>query len=438
MIIKFEVENYLSFKDRTIFDLTAANIDKLFDNVYESDGAGFLKSVILYGANASGKSNLFRAMLFLTDLIKYSQRLLDNDSEIPRIPYLLDEGYNKKPTYMSITVLCEDDTIYEYHLTFDIYHIIEEELNRYNDEKEAYEQVFKRDDNISYDAFDDGESKEIFIELMKNFLRKNSLLLSVLYSSNVKNKDVMQFVQEINGHQYLRIQSDFRNGLRMGEYIENIDFYHMDDIARRLVSKKKSGDNAYLDKINCIIKAVDVDIEEIYAKEVKNIGDEDSIQMRLFSKHRAINAEGEEQMLICNVNEFESKGTKEIIRFALDYVDAIDHSGVIIFDGMDISLHPLLAQMVIKLINSEKLNRKGQLIFSSHDISLIDDYTNLFRCDQIYFCEKIDGSSEIYSLFDIKGANQKAENFGRNYIRGKYKAIPLIADIAVILKKLSD
>ena len=433
MIIKFEVENYLSFKDKAIFDLTAADITEFPDNVYESDDTGFLKSSILYGANSSGKSNLFRAMLFFNELIQYSQKQLDNDSIIPRITYLLDEKYYKKPTYMSITVLCEDDIIYEYSALFDNNHIIEEELNRFNDDTEEYDKVFKREDSeVHYEGFGNKKNNDMFSELVKSFLRRNSLFLSVLYSSNMQDPDVMRFFSEINEHRFLRVRSDF-DMIMLGKPMRGRELHRTRAVARRMENRKTTGDMAYIEKINCIIKAADVDIVRIDSQKIKELEDENVVRTRLVSEHKTINENGEEKIVAFNTEEFESDGTKGLIGLAPDLVDIIDNNGVIIFDEMDTSFHPLLTQMIVKLINSKKSNKKGQLIFSAHDISLIDNYSNIFRRDQIYFCEKINSSSHIYSLYDIKGSNKKTirkdENFARNYIRGKYKAIPIVKDI---------
>lgn len=429
MIIKFEVENYLSFKERVSFDFVSADIKEHLENVYQTEQVGVLKSAVLYGANASGKSNVLRALYFLCDFILHGHRFMGREDSILRYPYQLDSKYEKLPTFMSISVLDANDNIYEYSIKFNDNEILNEEFKIFDEKKQGFITLFKRSGAEVEEIERLGEGALIEV-LIRGLMHRNGLFLSTLNSSNLDNKSIVSFISEIEKYNFINVREDFRN---FG-YSRDITGIPVREIHRH----KELNDLDYLGKINCLIKASDVDVLGIDTRVIETIDYEGEVRKRikLISKHSFIDAEESEVEKEFDFSSFESEGTGNLLKIAPYIVDVLDNDGVIIFDELDASFHPLLTQMIVKLMNSGKANKHAQMIFTAHDISLIDSHTNIFRRDQIYFCEKVNGASTIYSLFDIKRSDNRAvrsdTNYAKNYIRGKYKAVPMIKDIGSI------
>lgn len=153
--------------------------------------------------------------------------------------------------------------------------------------------------------------------------------------------------------------------------------------------------------------------------------------------HEKFDSEGNPDSLVrFDFDDEESEGTKKYFRLAGPVIDTLENGGTIIIDELDARLHPSLTKNIVELFNTPKVNRKSaQLIFATHDTNLLS--ACLFRRDQIWFTEKRrDGSTDLYSLAEYKiekGKVRKDASFERDYIRGRYGAIPYIGDVEDLL-----
>lgn len=431
MIINFSVENFLSFKSKKVFDLTASEIKEYPNNYvpYQDEGFNVLKTGIIYGANASGKSNLLKSMAFLCDFILLGWKSMDKEDEIPRTPYLLDASMDNKPSKMSISLIGKDNSIYEYSIVFNKEQVINEKFSKIiNDE---FQIIFEKANesfklNPSYIKTTNLDKIE---EIIISILRKNSLAISTLHATGADILDIDNFINEIRNIKFLNIPSFFRENRLFSYRRANIRMS-----AREIKLKKDENDTKYLSKINSIIRASDVglvkvDVEE---REHERYGELVGRRTDLISYHNVIDGKTK-KLEKFDFEEFESTGTQNLLGITPSIINVIEEGNVLIYDELDASLHPLLTQMIVDLVHNNSKPNAGQLIFTAHDISLIDNQAELFRRDQIYFCEKIHGETDLYSLYDFRTVSDKKirsdENYAKNYINGKYKAVPLIKDI---------
>lgn len=434
MLIQFEVENYLSFKDKTVFDLIGADISQLPENVVKSQNVDALKSAIIYGANASGKTNILRSIRFLKDYLLEGWKILDTTDDIIRPYYKLDESYKDKPTSMRIKLMATNDDIFDFKIKFNDNSVIEEELVIHLASNDQEQLIFSRKENQALDI-DFGffsQSKGDFAELDQLFqiiTRKNLSFLSYVSSLGVFNQAIEDFLSLIKKMTFVKVKKDFHS---LSTYSLNNLYGLSVETAATLHAKKESNndqDRLFMEKVNQLIKAADIGIEGIDTEKIEYDQRGGLVVTQLLSNHYVNSTDGE-KLVQFKFDEFESAGSINFASLAPSIVKTLDEDGILFIDELDSSFHSLLSQLIIKLFNSAKSNYRSQLIFSAHDTSFIDTQANLFRRDQIYFTEKVKGKSDIYSLFDIKDSSNRAirsdMNFAKNYIKGKYKAVPII------------
>lgn len=424
MLIEFSVENFLSYKDLTTISMIAAKSFKehKFSHTIEVDSKlTLLKSAIVYGNNASGKSNLFDAMGFmkLTVLNSFRDALMKNDeAKLSLEKFLLSTKSDKECSFFEILFI-HKGTKYRYGFEIDYDKIVAEWLF-HTTTKEVY--LFKRDlQNIEVNksAFKEGLGKEgdvksnvLFISLLATFGKEISSNI-VEWFTNFK------FVEGIHDRGHKRYTIDklkddkkfFNWVLHFIKYLEisnlattvedvnNIDFE---------ILKEKEKDEEIINLLTSI--------QKVTSKQPK--------RDQLITYHRKYD---ENNVLIdtvaFNFDKQESEGTKKLLYLLGPWYDTLQNGKVMIVDELDSRLH---SNLTIKLVDFfHKFNKKNaQLIFAVHDISLLNKDT--FRRDQIWFVEKNQfGASELISLGDFKTDKVRNKSaFDKNYLEGKYGAIP--------------
>lgn len=427
MLIDFEVGNYLSFKDPVRLSMLAANPYKeyLEANTFEIDSgrSRLLKSAAIYGANASGKSNLIAAMNFMRRFVLSSSKDTQVEDEIPVKPFLLDAATENAPSRFEISLI-QNGVRYRYGFEVDRKAVRKEWLLHTEKTKET--PLFLRED--------DG------IEVVKSFkegsgleekTRDNALFLSV----------VAQFNGETAGR-ILKWFTGFRTIYGLED--KNLEKY----TARCLLDPSKH------DQLVRLTRDADVGIADLGVTEAtvnpneealklfapdfqKELRNQTSLEiMAIHQKYR----DGEPDILVpFPFNERESEGTKKFLRMSAPLLDCLNNGYVVAIDELDAKLHPLLTKAIVGLFNSAEWNPKGaQLIFVTHDTNLLE-YGKLRR-DQIWFTEKTRRSATaLYSLAEFKFPDgTKVRNdaaLEANYIRGRYGAIPYLGNFETLLKE---
>lgn len=419
MLLDIEIKNLKSFKNQTIFSMEAEN--KIEDrNSFEvevgKEKFELLKTAVLFGGNASGKSNftsvlsIFRYYLFNKGIEKYNKEGFRFGEE------------DKNSTIKVRNVV--DDKIYEYilEINFNTKKIIKEKLYITALERKL---VFERENNkiVKYD-------KEIFSEY--------EITIGFINETLTDSDSIISRIIE----------------WRVPEEIEKYIFYidkikinnYSDDLGKYIYENKNNKKLVieFLKKIGIIVNDIEVYREknEFFLKNIRESKEfqilSEKEQEKLLSQiayiYRIYFVYEDNQKQKYKLDYYEqSAGTQKILSMFFPIYNLLNNGGVMIIDELDITLHYSLIKEIIKMFNSVEYNRKNaQLIFTTHNLLLLD--FNLFREDQIWFLENNDVSTgtELYSLSDIEGY-EKNKYLLRDYLNGNFGGIPKLEDFGVDL-----
>lgn len=411
MLLMFKVKNYLSFKEETVLDMRATSLKQHPSHVINNSKAKLLKCVSIYGANASGKSNLISAMHFFEWYI-FSQFLrkdknvdfdsLENRMRIGLEPFLLSKDKNEISEFEIIFVHNDKEIQYGFECTSE--KVLSEWL--YIENKKVYK---RSNTTLSF-----GTNYRNMLNSYRKPRPENILYLAVLEHFLEKKPK-----EEILGDFISFFQKEYR------VFFEFTIESSVKGIGGAIhIHKRLIKDVEFRKRIENYLKSIDVGIKGLEIKTIteidKNTGKKEE-DVEVFTIHEVYDQNKE----ITGKKEFpllkESAGT---IRF-LSHIQIIDQiiseGGVFIVDEMSAKLHPLLSKLIIELFCSGK-NERAQLIFTTHDISLLNK--NQFRRDEVVFIEKNErGESSLVALSDMKV--REDATFNKDYIQGKYGAIPV-------------
>lgn len=425
MIIEFTVENYLSFKSKTTLSMVGSKSfreHKKSHLIKVDEKLSLLKSSIIYGNNASGKSNLIKAMLFMKRFLLNSFRdALDEKKEIldPNNKFVLNSKYTDLPSSFEISFI-QNDIKYRYGFTIDSNEIISEWLY-HTSSKEVL--LFKRDlqkIEINKSSFKEGIGKE-------KEVRSNVLFISMLATINKEvSSNIVNWFKKFNfvsgitdiGHKKYTIEK-LKNDQNFSNWV--IQFIKYLEISNLSTSEE---DISLEDLINK--NSINEDLVEVISNNSSN---QKSIKKdQIHTYHRKYD---DNNFLVdtipFNFEKQESEGTKKLIYLLGPWYDTLKNGKTLVVDELDSRLHSHLSLRLINLFHEFNLNN-SQLIFVSHDSTLLDK--SIFRRDQIWFIEKTQyGDSEILSLGDFKSSHvRNTSSFSKNYLAGKYGAIPYFED----------
>ena len=337
--------------------------------VFELEGTNLslLKSAVIYGANASGKSNLVKALDFFKWFVINSSKGVQSGESIRVESFRLNRRTEQEPSYFE-AVFADETVQYRYGFEVDEKRVHREWLYQKGNKRKAKEvELFLRDGDEYelHPKFSVG--KEV---VAKKMVRDNALLLSVAAQFN-----------------------------------ESVSVEIMGWLANTTIVLGSSD-------------------ERIWEMAIAQI-DDPSMKRRIVSSHQQYDEEGNATKTVTfpfRVNE--SEGTIKYFSLAYPIIDALDHGKRLVVDEFDSKMHPLLTSRIIGLFNSRVTNpRNAQLIFTTHDTNLLN--ASLFRRDQIWFTQKDSfGASELYSLAEYKVRNSAP--FEKEYLMGKYGGIPVI------------
>ncbi len=421
MLLEFSVSNFLSFKAKTALSLAATSIKEHVDtNIFSTERRDLLKGAVIYGANASGKSNFIRAMSTMRRLVLQSFDQSSTD-ELDVTPFLLSTETEKAPSLFE-AIFIIDNIRYRYGFEVDDKQVHAEWL--FEASKIAEKPMFLRE----YDG----------IEVTKNFpegknleerTRDNALFLTVSDQFNGRiAKKIMKWFNNFITISGLTLEG--YKGVTFGMLDDKqtsptlLNFYKrldlgFDDIA----INKKPFDPKELpkDMSENLVRQLVTDLEGAFKIDIKTI-------------HTKYNDQGKAIGHVeFDMRSQESSGTNKIFNISGPVFDVLNEGGVLVVDELDASLHPLLTLAVTRLFNSKQFNpNNAQLIFATHDTNLL--YYGNYRRDQIYFVEKDQyGASDMYSLVEYKEEGKtvrKDRSFEKDYIEGRYGAIPFIGNLS--------
>jgi hypothetical protein len=431
MLIEFSVGNYKSFKDIVTFSMVAANItskDKKIDenNVFSvNSGLKLLKSAAIYGANASGKSNLANAIRFMKWFMVNSSKETQSNEEIEVENFKLSSATERAPSFFEIVFVFENQR-YRYGFEVTSKRVVSEWLFYVPKVKET--RLFERD-------FDDIKAtKNYGAETLKKMTRSNALFLSVSAQFNVEiaEKVIAWITSELG-----IISGLHDRGYR--EYTAECLFEDRD--SKEILGLVKNLDLG-IGEIKVEQKDLTLDaFPKALPDEIKNFiieGTEGKAVLvnTVHSKFDENNKHVSD--VLFSLDRQESEGTQKIFALAGPLVDTLKCGMVIIIDEFDARLHPIISRAIVELFNSKETNpNNAQLILMTHDTNLLNN--KIFRRDQIWFTEKDRyGATDLYSLAEYRLPEQKGvrndASYESDYIKGRYGAIPYIGNIKHLIE----
>ena len=419
MLLEFSVENYLSFKDRATFSMLASDDTEHEDTnvVTLSDGKRLLKSAVIYGANASGKSNLINAMNFMSSFVYFSQERKP-DEPINIEPFALDENYKNKPSKFDV-IFYKDGVQYAYGFTLTAKDVLEEYLYYFESDKQHT--IFERVNINEYNFNDEhGENPDQqMLEYFRQFIANNKLYLSVAVMLNY-NKVMGAYNWIIDMYPYSNNAP--YHILRTGYFDANADKEKNDGIVKMAINWVKKMDAGITDiQINGDKEL----FKDNYFNEGKYTWDNYvKILNNIISIHEVNKGDGTQYEVKFKFYSNESDGTRTFFSIALAIAEKMSRESVFLKDELSSALHTLLSRYIVEVFNNAENASNSQLIFTTHDTNLLD--LDLFRRDQIWFVEKNPetGATDVYSLSDF--GNKTDANVEKGYLLGIYGAIPFI------------
>ncbi|MFR2354959.1 AAA family ATPase [Bacteroides ovatus] len=400
LIEDFSFENFKSFKDMQSLRMGAANIrtnkEEFEENNVIVTGGGnrLLKSKVVYGANASGKSNVLKALFTFCDIIQYC--LSEENKGMDFMDhFLFSTETTKKPSYFQL-IFYMDDIKYRYGFEIDE-KVVHNEWLYVTRHRET--PIFTREGQNVTVAKSLMEMGYDIAKMKTKLFNERVLFLSV--ADSFSDKLASRIVEEIK--QFSKVNSKISLEEKKTNFLK---------------------DKLLKDKIVKLLKYADVGIEDI---DQIILGDEkiDATSNFLLGVHRKydknLNKIGESVTLF---DSMESEGTKEMLGISLPIITALEIGTPIVIDEFGAKLHPLLTRKILSLFNSKE-NTRSQLIVATHTTELMDP--RLLRRDQIDFVEKDKyGRSYLYTLVEIKGI--RSEKYEQDYLEGKYGAVPFLGN----------
>ncbi len=438
MLIEFRVKNYKSFKDWQTLSMVASADKSLPDNTTTVESLGnrrLVRSAVVYGANASGKSNLVDALGFVLSFVADST-IRNPGAEIPAAPFLLSENSAIVPSEFEISFI-RDGVRYQYGFSVDRQRVYEEWLIAYPKGKAQtwFERPVDNFDNPAHWYFGPklkGEKKRLV-----SLVRQDTLFLSVAAQFSHKQLETVYnwFKYQIR---VIRPEMPVRGKKRQ---IYTARFLHQNHQAQETIlsflKKADLGISEIIVETKPIIETNSLDqlpdeIRPLFEQLDKYLKSAEAEAFSLFEqpdeylKVQMRHQTKEDKPGVVFPYKNESRGTRRVFILIGPWIHTLIEGFTIVVDELESSLHPMLARMLIEMFHNSKVNNNAQLIFNTHNTTLLDN--ELFRRDQIWFVEKDEGgASRLYPLLEF--SPRKDEALAKGYLQGRYGAIPFLGSL---------
>lgn len=412
MLIDFRVRNFRSFREEAVLNLAASADTALEKTHTRSTGMEKVKrvlnTVVLYGANASGKSNLLRALQFMQAMVMTSNQIQPDQEHSGLAPFLLRPDAKDQPTLFEATFLIGGRR-FQYGFEMTQRQILEEWLLVYEKAKPQvwFNRVYdpkKRKYAFTFSDYFTGPKK-----LWEQATRKEVLFLTTAV--------------QLNSELLRPLYQKFSDDLAVFPSGPDVGFEFTTGFAQ---------DPANKNRVVSLIAAADTGISSFSLETRKArqfslslpAGTPEVRDAELQIPKFGHKADG--QLYEFEHSE-ESAGTQILFSLAGPVLDILQKGRLLVVDELDRSLHPLLVHKIVQMFNDPELNAKGaQLIFSTHDVSLLDG--NKLRRDQIWFTEKdTEQVSHLFPLLDF--SPRKGEALEKGYLGGRYGGIPILGEV---------
>ena len=395
MLIEFRISNFRSLRDEQVLSLVASKDKSLASSHTVSTGVGatpaLLRSAAIYGPNAGGKSNLIKALQYMRGVVVESATIAPNQPFSVQ-PFRLDAAFAGMPTEFEVTFLI-DGVRYQYGFAMNAERILSEHLLVYKAFKPQHWFTRRHDPATGRDVYDFGPALKGQKSVWESATRPNALFLSMAV--------------QLNSEQLAPVFDWFARQLVV---------FNEHAMLNPRVTLQMLRDPAAKRSICAFLNAADISIADIDVVTRKD--HEDELRFTHATSKGAA---------VFGITE-ESSGTRNLLFMIGPILDIVRNGLTLVVDELDTSLHTLLVRRIIQLFHDTDLNRCGaQLVFTTHDTSLLDAH-NLLRRDQVWFVEKDrDQASRLYSLTEF--SPRKGEALERGYLMGRYGGLPILGEL---------
>lgn len=414
MLVEFRVKNFRSLRDEQVLSLVASTDKTLLATHALTTGLKaaphLLKSAVVFGANASGKSNLIKALQTMRNVVLESATLQPGQTFDRLQPFKLDTTSGSAPSTFEVTFL-ENGTRYQYGFAMNSQRIVSEQLLVYKAFKPQrwFERRF--DTESGKDVYEFGPSLKGAKNLWEGATRPNALFLSTAVQLN---SEALRPVFD-----WFASQLVIFNELSPLSPHFSVQMLKQDAQRKAICDFLRAADTSIAD-IDVVAKQAMVHsfrFDLASGKREEESGEQtvDEVKFHHITEH------GKAVFDLMD----ESSGTRNLLFLTGPILDILSKGLTLVIDELDTSLHTLLVQALVRLFHRPEVNTGGaQLVFTTHDTSLLDAY-GLFRRDQVWFVEKhADQSSSLYPLLDF--SPRKNEALERGYLQGRYGALPFL------------
>lgn len=412
MIVEIKLSNFFSIMDEVVLDMRAANIQTkkskdLEENTFSYQKGRLLKTVALYGANASGKSSIVKAIRACVGMIINSHNNNEN-TVFPFVPFKFGGADKLSSFFIRFNT---DGVEYEYSFKIAQTQIVKEELYYYPNGRRS--KVFSRDESLGSDKRKIYDFKDVIARPMDVVANTSQKTLFVSRASQM-GREVAQKVFRFFYESFI------------------LDFYNYNPVTLgRLLEENK-------EQLLNVLHIADSDIVNLSSKQelkpyttavfdplnnntVLSVDDIQRTQLIITTYHK------NNPTVPFDFSTEESDGTQRLFYMMLTILHIVKHNKILLVDEIERSLHTKLVEYIISLFNKSEC---AQLIYTTHNTYLLDN--DKVRKDQVYFTNKRDnGSTDLYSLYDYKDFRDTM-NLEKAYLQGRFDAVPYINDSIVI------
>jgi len=415
MVLEIRLSNFFSIKDEIVLDFRAANIKSanakaLSDNVFEQNNTGILKTIAIYGANASGKSNIIKAIRFCNAMV-FNSHLHNENSIFNFFPFKFNGFENKPSTYFIRFVNKEIE--YEYSFTLTRQKILAEKLSYYP--KGRIKEIFSRDERLGkskkekysfgdlikrpFDVAESTSDKTLFISRASQMDRE--------IAKEIFNFFQVNFILNYIGFGLSKIES--LSNQNKEQLVEALKIADSDIVDVKIKVLKKPGKN-----INADLSNMTLTVEDVV---------QDHLQIRTYHRNSP-------NVAFDFLSE-ESQGTIKLFFIMLTILHVVKNNKILLIDEIEESLHPKIIEYILNIFRA---GEKAQLICTTHNTRFLD--LKKFRKDQIFFAnKKSNGSTDVYSLYDYSDFRDTMD-LEKAYLQGRFDAIPIVNDSSENIKTL--
>ena len=416
MLVEFRIKNFCSLRDEQVLSLVATKDKTLQDSNTQATGISaaptVLRSVVIYGANASGKSNLIKAFQYMRGVVTESATAIAPGQIFGVQPFRLDSDSANQPSEFEVTFLL-DGVRYQYGFAMTAQRIVGEHLLVYKAFKPQKWFTRRFDIDTGQDVYEFGSGLKGPKNLWEGATRPNALFLSMAVQLNsIDLRPVFEWFSNqlviFNEQSQLSPQASIQM-LKHAQGRKDIcNFLTNADLSLSDIEVETRTVPGQSDHLDLLVGKTEVRVENI---------EEHKVRFHHVTKHGTA---------VFDLLE-ESNGTRNLLFLAGPVLNILSKGLTLIIDELDTSLHTLLVRELVRLFHLSDINTKGaQLVFTTHDTSLLDA-PDLFRRDQVWFVEK--NQAQASSLINLSEFSpRKNEALERGYLIGRYGGIPFIND----------